>query len=242
MIDNKEIIKWTNELIENDLKTGELSNILKVCEENYDFWTKELFPVLQYQKKSCYRAVVSLLHKGGCLNANEDMVRSYFAYIRKKRGIKPTKHVSQWLAPTVAMEAPVVPDPEVITRNVAVKPVNEVPVKAHHTVSAVPVVQVGSNSHVYAETCSVEPEDYEDIREEISRLENEKKGGWVADWSGRDEFFWKEILEAGKKVSLYGGQKWTFDGNPLAIKKELSSEARKTIYDLLIKKVATKRK
>jgi hypothetical protein len=234
---NNDFVNWTNELIEAEIASGGISNVLRICEENFDMWTKVLFPILQERKKPCYKAVVALLHRGGCTNATESMVQSYFTYIRKKRGIKPTKPVSQLVAPTVAIEASVMPEPEVITKSVAVKPV--VPVKAHQTVSA--VVQVDSNSHVYAETCSVEPEDYEDIREEISRLENEKKNGWSADWCGRDEFFWKEILEAGKKVSLYGGQKWTFDGNPLAIKKELSSEARKTIYDLLIKKVATKR-
>lgn len=88
MINNDDFARWTNEQIAEDMENGKANNVLRICENNYDLWTKEYFPLLQLQGKSCYRAVVAILHKGGCHNANEDMVRSYFAYIRKKRGIK----------------------------------------------------------------------------------------------------------------------------------------------------------
>jgi hypothetical protein len=237
MIDNNDLIRWTNEIIEEDMQSGELKNILKICEDNFDLWTNKLFPVLQAQKKPCYPVVVKLLHRCGCMNANEDMLRSYFAYIRKRRGEKVGR-VSQ----SNPVAVPVVSSPVVMVEAVAPE-VKEVHVEAHLSSPAtVKLNDQATYPHVYAPTATVAPEDYKDIREVLARLGAEKSAGWVADWCGEDEYFWQDFLKKIASFVKFNRDEFSIKGNQFKFKKEIESEAKKNVYDLLREKVVLQRK
>lgn len=246
MFNNDDFVKWTNEIIAHDLEKGELKNILQICEQNFDLWTKELFPVLQQQRKSCYRVVVSILQKGGCLNANEDMVRSYFSYIRKKRGL--VKRIAQKVpvppSLTQTRSGEVVPTPVVVSPIAA--PVMEVQAPSHQVARPVakPVTQVDQAEypHVYAKASTTLPTDYEDMRDEIERWKSEASVGWVAEWTGVDEFVWLDFLDRIEEFNKYNSPKWTVMGNHVKFKNEIGQQQLKEAFDLLKKKVVKQRR
>lgn len=246
MFNNDDFVKWTNEIIANDLENGELKNILQICEQNFDLWTKELFPVLQQQRKSCYRVVVSILHKGGCLNANEDMVRSYFAYIRKKRG--QTKASAGGTSLTQTRSVEVVPTPVVVSPGAAPKsaPVPEVQPPSHQVQGARPSPPRQADElaypHVYAKTSLTMPVEFENLRDEEDRWKKESIEGWVAPWTGIDEYVWLGLLEKIEEYNRYSSPKWSANGNNLNFRKELGTEQQKNVYDLLKRKVVAQRK
>jgi len=242
MFNNDDFVRWTNEIIAHDLENGELNNILKICEQNFDLWTKELFPVLQQQRKSCYRVVVDILHKGGCMNANEDMVRSYFAYIRKKRGLTKNPARAPSLTPTRSVD--VVPTAVVVSPVAA--PVVEAHPPAHQMQPSRPTAPAQADEvaypHVYAKASVTPPVDYQDMREELERWKSEAVEGWVADWTGVDEFVWLDFLERIEEFNRYNSPKWTVMGNHVKFKNEIGQQQLKEAFDLLKKKVMKQRK
>jgi hypothetical protein len=66
----------------------EKKTVQALCEENFDLWEYELFPILKAQNKSCYGAVADILKKVGYENINSAHVSTCFGRIRKKRGLK----------------------------------------------------------------------------------------------------------------------------------------------------------
>lgn len=242
MIQNEDIAKWTEELIESELESGELANILCICDENFELWTQKLFPVLQAQGKPCYKAVVQLLHRAGCTNANEKMLGSYFSYLRKKRGLTKTTARSASLAQTRSVE--VVPTSVVVSPVAAPVVENQAPSHQVARPVAKPVTQVDQSDypHVYAKASTTLPTDYEDMRDEIERWKAEEQAGWVADWSGVDEFVWLEFLSKIDEFNLFSNPKWSVLGNQVKFKNELGTEQRKNAFDLLRKKVLKQRK
>ena len=138
MLTSEDVAQWTNELIDSEIESGELSNILRICDDNFELWTQKLFPILQAQGKPCYKAVVMLLHRAGCTNANEKMLGSYFTYLRKKRGLtkatgrvplnqaQPSLHVpTAVVIPLTPGAAPIVPS---LNAPVIVKPPMTAPI------------------------------------------------------------------------------------------------------------------
>lgn len=180
MINNDDFARWTNEQIAEDMENGKANNVLRICENNFDLWTKEYFPLLQLQGKSCYRAVVAILHKGGCHNANEDMVRSYFAYIRKKRGI--TKSAGR--VPLNQVQPSLVVPAIVTSPTPGAAPI--VPPSVSHAVAAVP--HKPNQVAPVARVSDLPPPDTVEfnIHEELARLNDELEKEFVAEISPRD--------------------------------------------------------
>lgn len=82
----KDIESMTNDLM-NEQK-NELPSIQSVCEDHFDLWEKELFPVLKDRNKSCYKAVANMLTKKGYKNVQAGYISKCFIRIRNKRGLK----------------------------------------------------------------------------------------------------------------------------------------------------------
>jgi hypothetical protein len=241
MIQNDDIAKWTEELIESELESGELANILRICDENFELWTQKLFPVLQAQGKPCYRAVVQLLHRAGCMNANEKMLGTYFSYLRKKRGL--TKQTARAPSLTQTRSVDVVPTPVGVSPVAA--PVGEAQPSSYQVQPSRPVpVQADEVAypHVYAKASLTPPVDYEDMREELERWKSEASLGWVADWTGVDEFVWLDFLDRIEEFNRYNSPKWTVTGNHVKFKNEIGQQQLKEAFDLLKKKVVKQRR
>ena len=150
----------------------QVKNMMSVVDKHFHIWTTELFPVLQQQKKSCYRTVVQILHEAGHDCATEDLIRSYFSAIRRRRGIpaKPYK-APIGVTPTVTLTRP--------AREFRADP--GVRVQATDR----PVAQAVS-SHPVA-VPSVKPVEVTDWRSELIRLEREKSSD---PWTGADQWMW----------------------------------------------------
>jgi hypothetical protein len=246
MFNNDDFVRWTNEIIAHDLENGELNNILKICEQNFDLWTKELFPVLQQQRKSCYRVVVDILHKGGCMNANEDMVRSYCAYIRKKRGLGKKNAHAVGVAPSLTQtrSVDVVPTSVVVSPVAAPATVVQAPPHQVQATRAAPPKQADevAHPHVYAKVSLTPPVEFADLREEEMRWKQESIQGWVAPWTGVDEHMWLIFLEKILDYNRYNNPRWTVHGHCAGFRKELGTDQLRNVYDLLKKKVVVQRK
>jgi len=240
MISNEDFVTWTKDLIAHDLENGESKNILQICEENFDLWTNELFPVLQRQRKSCYRAVVSLLHKGGCLNANEDMVRSYMSKIRKKRAL--SGQITS-VAPSLTQprSVDVVPTPVAVTYQAA--PSVQAP---PHQVARPAVKQALGDDQVaypqvYAKQSLTVAVDYEDFNADLISLQEQGRSGWL-EWSGTDEWHWLEFLSKIETFNKSYDPKWTVDGNQTEFWKFLESKDDISMFKALKRKVIDNRK
>jgi hypothetical protein len=245
MLDKDMVGDWTKELIEEQQQNGELKNIRRICEEYFDVWTQQLFPLLQAQGKPCYPEIVKLLHRAGCMNATVNLLTSYFSQIRKERGVgKPkTKAVAVSAPLPAARPSEVVPTPVVVSPVAA--PVVEVQPSPHQ-------VQVGRQvavqadevayPHVYAKASMTPPMDYQDMRDELERWKSEALEGWVANWTGIDEFVWQDFLERIEEFNKYNSPKWTVMGNHVKFKNEIGQQQLKEAFDLLKKKVVKQRK
>lgn len=239
MIQNEDITKWTEELIESELESGELANILRICDENFELWTQKLFPVLQAQGKPCYKAVVQLLHRAGCTNANEKMLGSYFSYLRKKRGL--TKTTARASSLTQARSVDVVPTPVVGSHQAS--PIVQAP---SHQVARPVVKQAVSDDqvaypHVYAKCSLTPPVDYENFEDDLSSLQEQSRTEWL-DWSGTDEWHWVDFLEKIETFNKSYDPKWSVNGNPTEFWKYLEHKDDVAMFKLLKKKVVEKRK
>lgn len=238
MINSDDVAQWTLELIDNELESGELSNILKICDDNFELWTQKLFPVLQAQGKPCYKAVVQLLHRAGCKNANEKMLGSYFSYLRKKRGL--TKTTARAPSLTQARSVDAVPIPVVVSHQAA--PIVQAP---SHQVARPVVKQSVSDDqvaypHVYAKSSLTPPVDYENFEDDLSSLQEQSRTEWL-DWSGTDEWHWLEFLDKILTFNKSYDPKWSVNGNPTEFWKYLEHKDDISMFKLLKKKVVEKR-
>ena len=172
MLDKNLIGDWTKELIEEQQQNGELKNIRRICEEYFDVWTQQLFPLLQAQGKPCYPEIVKLLHKAGCSNATVNLLTSYFSQIRKERGVGKQKTRAVVISAPLPAARPfeVVSTPVVVSPVAA--PVVEVQPPSHQAQVGrqVPVqADEVAYPHVYAKASVTPPVDYQDMRDELER-------------------------------------------------------------------------
>lgn len=246
MVSNDDIKRLTEELIQDCATNGQIKNISSICEENYDDWTERLFPVLRLQGKSCYGELAKLFHKFGCTNATEKLLSGYFSKIRKKRGLTKTTVRSTSLTQNRTVE--VVPTPVVVSPGAAPKtaPMPEVQPPSHQVQAARPIPPRQADEvaypHVYAKTSLTTPVEFENLRDEEDRWKKESIEGWVASWTGVDEYVWLGLLEKIEEYNRYNSPKWTAYGNNLNFRKELGTEQQKNVYDLLKRKVVAQRK
>jgi hypothetical protein len=242
MINSDDVAQWTLELIDNELESGELSNILRICDENFELWTQKLFPVLQAQGKPCYKAVVQLLHRAGCTNANEKMLGSYFSYLRKKRGL--TKTIARASSLTQVRSVDVVPTPVVVSHQVAPVETVEVQAPPHQVARSVAKQAVSDDQvaypHVYAKCSLTPPVDYENFEDDLSSLQEQSRTFWL-DWSGTDEWHWLDFLEKIETFNKSYDPKWSVHGNPTEFWKYLEIKDDIALFKLLKKKVVEKR-
>jgi len=246
-MNNDNFAQWTRELLEEERKNGRATNVLQICVENFDVWENELIPLLRKQGKPWYRSIVEMLHKNGNLNANEAMIQKYFSRIRKQMGLTGQKApVPSSLTQTRSVE--VVPTPVVVSPGAAPKsaPVPEVQPPSHQVQGARPSPPRQADElaypHVYAKTSLTMPVEFENLRDEEDRWKKESIEGWVAPWTGIDEYVWLGFLEKIQEYNRYSNPKWTANGNNLNFRKELGTEQQKNVYDLLKRKVVAQRK
>lgn len=242
-MNNDNFAQWTQELLEEERKNGRATNVLQICVENFDVWENELIPLLRKQGKPWYRSIVEMLHKNGNLNANEAMIQKYFSRIRKKKGLTGQKaSVPSSLTQTRSVE--VVPTAVVVSPVAA--PVVEAQPPAHQVRPSRPTAPAQADEvaypHVYAKASVTPPVDYQDMREELERWKSEAVEGWVADWTGVDEFVWLDFLERIEEFNRYNSPKWTVMGNHVKFKNEIGQQQLKEAFDLLKKKVMKQRK
>jgi len=246
MLDKNVIGDWTKELIEEQQQNGELKNIRRICEEYFDVWTQQLFPLLQAQGKPCYPEIVKLLHRAGCMNATVNLLTSYFSQIRRERGLTKGKARAVSVAPslTATRSVDVVPTSVVVSPVAA--PVVEVQAPAYQVQAtrAAPPKQADEVAypHVYAKASVTPPVDYQDMRDELERWKSEAVAGWVADWTGVDEFIWLDFLHRIEDFNMYNSPKWTVMGNHVKFKNEIGQQQLKEAFDLLKKKVVKQRR
>lgn len=238
MINNDDVALWTEQMIESELESGELSNILRICDDNFELWTQKLFPVLQAQGKPCYKAVVQLLHRAGCMNANEKMLGSYFSYLRKKRGL--TKQTGRTSSLTQLRSVDVVPTPVAVTYQAA--PSVQAP---PHQVARPAVKQALGDDQVaypqvYAKQSLTVAVDYEDFSADLISLQEQGRSSWL-DWSGTDEWHWLEFLSKIETFNKSYDPKWTVDGNQTEFWKFLESKDDISMFKALKRKVVEKR-
>lgn len=242
---NDNFSQWTKDLLEEERKHGRATNILQICFENFDAWEYELIPLLRRNGKPGYRSIVQMLHQNGNLNANEAMIQKYFSRIRKKKGLTNQKaSIAPSLTQTRSVD--VVPTPVVVSHQAA--PVLAVEVQAPpHQVQAVrhtPPKQTDEIAypHVYAKTSLTPPVEFENLQADEDRWKKESIEGWVAPWTGVDEYVWLMFLEKIMEYNRYNSPKWTALGNCVNFRKELGSDQQRNVHDLLKKKVVIQRK
>lgn len=239
MINSDDVALWTEQMIESELESGELSNILRICDDNFELWTQKLFPVLQAQGKPCYKAVVQLLHRAGCMNANEKMLGSYFSYLRKKRGL--TKQTGRTSSLTQPRSVDVVPTPVAVTYQAA--PSVQAP---PHQVARPAVKQALGDDQVaypqvYAKQSLTVAVDYEDFNADLISLQEQGRSGWL-EWSGTDEWHWLEFLSKIETFNKSYDPKWTVEGNQTEFWKFLESKDDISMFKALKRKVIDNRK
>lgn len=246
-MNNDNFAQWTQELLEEERKNGRATNVLQICVEHFDAWEYELIPLLRKNGKPGYRSIVEMLHKNGNLNANEAMIQKYFSRIRKKKGLTRQKSfVDPSLTQTRSVE--VVPTSVVVSPGAAPKtaPVPEVQPPSHQVQTARPIPPRQADEvaypHVYAKTSLTSPVEFENLRDEEDRWKKESIEGWVAPWTGIDEYVWLGLLEKIEEYNRYSSPKWTAYGNNATFRKELGTDQQRNVYDLLKRKVVAQRK
>ncbi|MGF6275862.1 hypothetical protein ABIB38_004268 [Massilia sp. UYP11] len=244
MIDDN-FAQWTKELLDEERRNGKATNVLQICVENFDVWENELIPLLRRNGKPWYRSIVEMLHKNGNTNANEAMIQKYFSRIRKKKGLTGQKaSIASSLTQTRSVD--VVPSPVAVSHQVAPVEAVETQVLPHqiqavrHTPPKPAIDQ--EHAHVFAKTSLTPAVDFEDLREEEDRWKREAQEGWVAEWTGVDEYVWLGFLEKINEYNRYNNPKWTVSGNHTKFKNELGTEQQKNVFDLLKRKVVVQRK
>jgi hypothetical protein len=246
MLDKNVIGDWTKELIEEQQQNGELKNIRRICEEYFDVWTQQLFPLLQAQGKPCYPEIVKLLHRAGCMNASVNLLTSYFSQIRRERGLTKGKARAVGIAPSLTATRSVDVVPTAVVVSPVAAPVLEAQPPSYQVQPSRPTTSVQADEvaypHVYAKASVTPPVDYQDMREELERWKAEAVEGWVAGWTGVDEFVWLDFLERIEEFNRYNSPKWTVMGNHVKFKNEIGQQQLKEAFDLLKKKVVKQRK
>lgn len=228
---------WTNELIEEESKDLKETNILAVCEEYFDVWNEQLFPLLRRQNKSCYKYLVMLFHKNGNMNVTEATLQKYFSIIRKRRGIaiQPLTAV----AVTKKLDMSSRPGEDIGSVHIPERPF----IAPKTSVGSISGIGQGGSGNIYSKSSKTPPMDYEDMRDELKRLKEERINGW-GEWTGIDEWLWLEKLELIEEYNrIYFNDVWNIKGNQMkfmAFAKIKTDDAMK-LYDLLCEKVVVKR-
>jgi hypothetical protein len=83
--------EMTLELIKNEelelVKSEVRDTLMDVFRENFDLWTRELFPLLTINKKNKYQYLAELLGKGGYV-VSVEQIGLYLSKVRKERGVR----------------------------------------------------------------------------------------------------------------------------------------------------------